>query len=170
MSALPHTPTRLVPMTESWLDEVMAVEQTAYSHPWTRGNFLDSLRSGYRAEVLLNQLSPTEKVIGYFVAMPGVDEMHLLNITVAPICQGQGWGRVLLQSVVDASQACHAQCLWLEVRASNARALSVYERFGFRRVGERKRYYPLSAEQREDAIVMSLMLGTPPTTALRSSP
>ena len=96
--------------------------------------------------------------------------MHLLNITVAPVCQGQGWGRVLLQSVVDASQACHAQCLWLEVRASNARALSVYERFGFRRVGERKRYYPLSAEQREDAIVMSLMLGTPPTTALRSSP
>ena len=170
MSALPNTPTRLSPMTEGWLDEVMAIEQTAYSHPWTRGNFLDSLRSGYRAEVLLNQLSPTEEVIGYFVAMQGVDEMHLLNITVAPVCQGQGWGRVLLQSVVDASRACHAQCLWLEVRASNARALSVYERFGFRRVGERKRYYPLSAEQREDAIVMSLMLGTLPTTALRSSP
>lgn len=170
MSALPNTPTRLSPMTEGWLDEVMAIEQTAYSHPWTRGNFLDSLRSGYRAEVLLNQLSPTEEVIGYFVAMQGVDEMHLLNITVAPVCQGQGWGRVLLQSVVDASRACHAQCLWLEVRASNARALSVYERFGFRRVGERKRYYPLSAEQREDAIVMSLMLGTLRTTALRSSP
>ena len=170
MSALPNTPTRLSPMTEGWLDEVMAIEQTAYSHPWTRGNFLDSLRSGYRAEVLLNQLSPTEEVIGYFVAMQGVDEMHLLNITVAPVCQGQGLGRVLLQSVGDASRACHAQCLWLEVRASNARALSVYERFGFRRVGERKRYYPLSAEQREDAIVMSLMLGTLPTTALRSSP
>jgi ribosomal-protein-alanine N-acetyltransferase len=170
MSALPNTPTRLSPMTEGWLDEVMAIEQTAYSHPWTRGNFLDSLRSGYRAEVLLSQLSSTEEVIGYFVAMQGVDEMHLLNITVAPVCQGQGWGRVLLQSVVEASQASHAQCLWLEVRASNARALSVYERFGFRRVGERKRYYPLSAEQREDAIVMSLMLGPLPTTALRSSP
>jgi ribosomal-protein-alanine N-acetyltransferase len=170
MSAMPEVTTRLVPMTEAKLDEVMAIEQMAYSHPWTRGNFLDSLRSGYRAEVLLSTGLSDEKVIGYFVAMPGVEEMHLLNITVSPVCQGQGWGQILLQAVVERSRQCLAQWLWLEVRASNLRALSIYQRFGFRRVGERKGYYPLSTGQREDAIVMSLLLTAPARGASRSAP
>lgn len=73
------------------LDALMAVEQRAYSHPWSRGNFTDSLASGYQIELLLGG----EQVIGYFVAMPGVEEAHLLNITVAPEFQQQGWSVVL---------------------------------------------------------------------------
>ncbi len=141
------------PMTEARLDAVLAIEQRAYPHPWSRGNFADSLRSGYEAQLLC----AGETVLGYFVAMQGVDEVHLLNITVSPEYQGQGWGRVLLDALAIWSRGRGAQWLWLEVRVGNLRAQHVYLRYGFRRVGERKHYYP-AAQGREDAIVMSLKL------------
>lgn len=142
------------PLTEARLDEVVAVEREAYEHPWTRGNFSDSLQSGYQAQVL----SADETMLGYFVAMKGVDEVHLLNITVAPAYQGQGWGRVMLDALAIWARAEAAQWLWLEVRASNTRAQRIYEHHGYRRVGERKGYYPASHGRREDAVVMSLKL------------
>jgi ribosomal-protein-alanine N-acetyltransferase len=142
------------PLTEARLDEVVAIEARAYEHPWTRGNFVDSLRSGYQAQLL----GAEGKVIGYFVAMMGVDEVHLLNITVAPEFQGQGWGRVLLDALALWARGQGAQWLWLEVRASNARAQRIYEHHGYRRVGERKGYYPARLGKREDAVVMSLPL------------
>ena len=141
------------PMTESRLDEVVAIERRSYGHPWTRGNFADSLKSGYQAQLLC----AGDVVLGYFVAMQGVDEVHLLNITVAPEYQGHGWGRVLLDALALWSRAEGAQWLWLEVRTSNTRAQQVYLRYGYRRVGERKNYYPADGG-REDAIVMSYKL------------
>jgi ribosomal-protein-alanine N-acetyltransferase len=142
------------PLTEARLDEVVAIEAAAYDHPWTRGNFVDSLRSGYQAQLL----GANGVVLGYFVAMMGVDEVHLLNITVAPAWQGQGWGRVMLDALAVWARGQGAQWLWLEVRASNARAQRIYEHHGYRRVGERKGYYPAGFGRREDAIVMSLKL------------
>ena len=136
------------------LDALMAVEQRAYSHPWSHGNFTDSLASGYQIELLLGG----EQVIGYFVAMPGVEEAHLLNITVAPEFQQQGWSVVLLDALALWARGRGAQWLWLEVRVSNLRARQVYEKYGFERVGERKRYYPSASAEREDAIVMSYAL------------
>lgn len=141
------------PMTPDRLDEVLAIERSAYAHPWTRGNFADSLRSGYHAQLLV----AGETIIGYYVAMKGVDEVHLLNITVAPAFQGQGWGRIMLDALSLWSRSQGAQWLWLEVRVGNTRAQSVYERYGYRRVGERKNYYPAGGK-REDAIVMSYKL------------
>ena len=141
------------PMTEARLDEVLAIEHSAYAHPWTRGNFADSLRSGYQGQLLC----AGETVLGYFIAMKGVDEVHLLNITVAPAYQGQGWGRVMLDALALWARGQGAQWLWLEVRTSNRRALEVYQRYGYRRVGERKGYYP-AHDGREDAIVMSYKL------------
>lgn len=145
---------RLEPLTIERLASVCTVEQAAYSHPWTRANFIDSLHAGYHCQLLLGG----EHLIGYFVAMKGVDEVHLLNLTVAPGFQRQGWAPMLLEALGGWSRAQGAQWLWLEVRASNARALEVYERQGFRRVGVRKGYYPAHGGQREDAIVMSLRL------------
>jgi ribosomal-protein-alanine N-acetyltransferase len=141
------------PMTESRLDEVVAIERRAYAHPWTPGNFSDSLRSGYQAPLLC----VGDTVIGYFVAMQGVDEVHLLNITVDPDYQGQGWGRVLLDALAFWARGQRAQWVWLEVRTSNRRAQDVYQRYGYRRVGDRKNYYPAD-HGREDAIVMSYKL------------
>jgi len=145
---------RFEPLTDEYLGEVVAIESRSYEHPWTRGNFADSLRSGYQAQVLV----AGDMLIGYFVAMRGVDEVHLLNITVAPEHQSCGWGRLMLDALALWSRQQGAQWLWLEVRVSNVRALRIYERRGFRRVGERKGYYPAGAGQREDAIVMSLKI------------
>jgi [ribosomal protein S18]-alanine N-acetyltransferase len=142
------------PLTPELLNEVMAIERQAYEHPWTRANFLDSIHSGYQAQVL----SAGGVVLGYFVAMKGVDEVHLLNLTVAPGQQGEGWGRVMLDALALWARGQGAQWLWLEVRVSNARALRIYECHGYRRVGERKGYYPAAHGAREDAVVMSLKL------------
>lgn len=142
------------PLTEARLDAVTAIEREAYDHPWTRGNFADSLKSGYQAQLLTGGGA----VLGYFVAMLGVDEVHLLNITVAPAHQHQGWGRVMLDALALWARSQRAQWLWLEVRVSNLRAQRIYERHGYRRVGERRRYYPAGNGRREDAVVMSLKL------------
>jgi ribosomal-protein-alanine N-acetyltransferase len=142
------------PMTEARLADVVAAEERAYEHPWTQGNFADSLRSGYQAQVLVAD----DTLLGYFVAMKGVDEVHLLNITVVPEHQSQGWGRIMLDAIALWARGQGAQWLWLEVRTSNERAQRIYERQGYRRVGERKGYYPAADGRREDAIVMSLKL------------
>ena len=142
------------PLTEARVEAVVAIEDQAYDHPWTRGNFLDSVRAGYQAQLLV----AGTQLLGYFVAMKGVDEVHLLNLTVAPDCQGQGWGRVMLDALAQWSRGQGAQWLWLEVRASNERAQQIYGRYGYRRVGERKGYYPDAQGKREDAVVMSLKL------------
>jgi ribosomal-protein-alanine N-acetyltransferase len=98
-------------------------------------------------------------LVGYYVAMAGVDEMHLLNLTVAPAQQRRGHSRILLDALERRCREQTLATLWLEVRASNARARQVYARRGFAEVGLRRGYYPASKAQREDAIVMSLPLG-----------
>jgi ribosomal-protein-alanine N-acetyltransferase len=136
------------------LPAVLAVEASAYSHPWSRGNFIDSIAAGYVAQVLA---STATGVVGYFVAMPGVDELHLLNITVAPAWQRQGHGHALLDAVQAHARAEHLSTLWLEVRHSNVRARALYRRRGFAEVGLRRGYYP-AVGGREDAVVMRLDL------------
>lgn len=155
MSLKPQPVRRLEKMAITHLDEVMVIEHAAYPFPWTRGNFIDSLASGYPAQVLFDS-ERRGHVIGYFVAMEGVDEMHLLNLAVAPEAQGRGHGRFMLDALVDLSRQCRAQQLWLEVRRSNPRAHALYQRYGFRDIGVRRGYYPAAGGQREDAVVMSL--------------
>lgn len=145
---------QFVPLLADRLDAVLQVEQRAYAHPWNRTNFLDALHSGYQAQMLVADGT----VLGYFVAMQGVDEVHLLNITVDPEFQGQGWAKVLLDALALWARGQGAEWLWLEVRVGNARAMHVYESHGYRRVGQRKQYYPADNGQREDAVVMSLRL------------
>ena len=144
----------LAPMTQEDLDAVIAIEQTAYSHPWTRGNFRDSINPLFEAQCLWLD----GELLGYFLAMHGVEEMHLLNITVAPAHQGQGWGHMMLDALSLMSRHAGSQWLWLEVRQSNQRALQVYARYGFKQVSIRKDYYPAGRQQREHAVVMSLKL------------
>ena len=143
----------LLPMTAAQLDAVMAIEAAAYAFPWSRGNFIDSLAAGHPAQVLQGARG---EMLGYYVAMVGVGEMHLLNITVAPLAQGRGHARVLLQTLIAQCRVQRASSLWLEVRAGNDRARAMYRHFGFTQVGLRKGYYPAAFGRREDAIVMSL--------------
>lgn len=137
------------------LDAVLALEQLAYPFPWTRGNFVDSLAAGYVAQVLR---AADGRLLGYFLAMQGLTEMHLLNIAVAPDAQSQGHARRMLDALQDLARAQGCEQIWLEVRRSNERARQVYARYGFVETGLRRAYYPAGAGQREDAVLMSLTL------------
>ena len=88
MSAVLKDAPHLTPMREADLAEVMAIENAIYSHPWTRGNFADSLNAGYECRCLrLGQ-----ELLGYFVLMVAAQEAHLLNLSIGPAHQRRGHG------------------------------------------------------------------------------
>ena len=132
-------------MTALDLAGVAAIEQAAFAFPWSRGNFGIVLRDG------------GNEVAGYLILMPVVDEMHLLNVTVAPVWQRQGLGRWLLRLAVALTLAHGFGSLLLEVRPSNTGAITLYHRVGFAEIGRRKRYYPAENNTREDALVMRIV-------------
>lgn len=146
----PPTPLVLRPLGVEQLDAVLAIEAQAYPFPWTRGNFIDALAAGYLAQGLE---TPERELVAYQIAMAGVDEWHLLNLTVAPAQQGRGHALRLLHELARHGRTTGAHCLWLEVRPSNVRARRLYERFGFVQVGLRRGYYP-DVQGREDALVL----------------
>jgi ribosomal-protein-alanine N-acetyltransferase len=146
MSAVLRDVPELTRMREQELDQVMAIESAIYTHPWTRGNFADSLRAGYQCCVLRSG----GELIGYFVLMVAAGEAHLLNLSIAASRQRAGYGSLLLRQAAD-----HARSL--EVRPSNRGAQALYTRFGFRKVAVRRAYYP-APEGREDALVLTLPL------------
>ena len=145
------------PMTVNDLDAVLAIERAAYAFPWTHGNFVDSLAAGYWTQLAFDA---DGSVAAYAVAMAVVDEMHLLNLTAAPALQGRGHAQAMLDRLQADSRALGLDTLWLEVRASNARARRLYRWRGFRDVGLRRDYYPAPLGEREHAVVMRLSLAT----------
>jgi [ribosomal protein S18]-alanine N-acetyltransferase len=147
MSALPVAKTELVPMRETDVDAVTAMEQRAHPFPWTRGNFVDSLKAGHSAWMFREGGEP----IGYAVLMMTVDEAELLDITIAPEHQRRGLGSELLDRMFEVARGHGALRMLLEVRPSNESALALYRRFGFVEIGRRCAYY----HGREDAIVMA---------------
>ncbi len=144
---------RFRPMTEADLDAVMAIEPHIYSHPWTRGNFVDSLVSGYSAWVLLDDA----KIIGYSLMMLVLDEAHLLNLSIAKAYQKRGLGRLLLEHMIASARQHGVANMFLEVRPSNISAIALYENIGFNEMAIRRGYYP-AHNGREDAVLMGLAL------------
>jgi [ribosomal protein S18]-alanine N-acetyltransferase len=143
----------VAPMDVEDLDEVERVEAAVYPFPWTRGNFRDSLHAGYQCVVC----RVDGEVAAYALQMYGVDEAHLLNITVARALQGRGHGSRLLRWLEGEARARRMASMFLEVRPSNAGAQALYRRLGYEQVGVRRGYYPAAAG-REDALVMKKAL------------
>ncbi|HYD58087.1 MAG TPA: ribosomal protein S18-alanine N-acetyltransferase [Burkholderiales bacterium] len=150
MSAVLKSAPVLSPMRERDLDEVLEVEDAIYSHPWTRGNFSDSLGAGYACMTWRVE----RELVGYFVLMVAVGEAHLLNLSIAPAWQRHGQGSALLVEAASLARRLGADSMFLEVRPSNLAAQALYRRFGFRQVGVRRGYYPAHGG-REDALVLS---------------
>lgn len=164
MSALPRSPAaapspvgmalRVRAMRREDLDAVTAIELQVYPFPWSRGNFGDSLVSGYDAWVFESGDASAPALAGYAVAMWIPDEAHLLNLSVAANMQGRGVGRAMLDWLLRDAARRGARGMMLEVRPSNARAIALYRSFGFAQIGVRKRYYPADGGAREDALVL----------------
>jgi len=153
MSAVLKDEPRFEPMREPDLGAVLAIENAVYTHPWSRGNFIDSLRSAYECRLY----RAGSDLLGYFVLLPAAGEAHLLNLSVAAAHQRRGHGSALLEEVIRLARAHRSRTVFLEVRESNRPAQALYLRFGFRRIAVRRDYYP-AGEGREDAIVLSLAL------------
>jgi ribosomal-protein-alanine N-acetyltransferase len=149
MSALPERLPRYRTMVPEDIETIVAIECNIYPHPWTRGNFVDSLAAGYDCRVL----ECAGEVAGYGVLMVAAGEAHLLNLSVARGWQRQGLGRALLEHFTQRARDGGADLLLLEVRPSNTAALALYEAAGLQRIGLRRGYYP-AGERREDAVVM----------------
>lgn len=139
-------------MTEADLDAVLKIEYAAFSHPWTRGIFLDGLKS---YEIWL--MFEGQQQVGHGVINVIIDEAHLLNITVKPESQGRGLGLALLDCLMKRAYQLNGRECFLELRASNQSAYRLYERYGFNEIGRRRDYYP-AVGGREDALVMACTL------------
>ncbi len=153
MSAQLQPNLSLRPMQIGDLDAIMQIEPSIYSHPWTRGNFSDSLNSGYSAWILEDK----DEMIGYALMMMVMDEAHLLNLSIAKAHQKKGLGRYLLEHMLKIAKNHKAANMFLEVRPSNISAIALYENIGFCEMAVRRGYYPAKVG-REDAVLMGLAL------------
>ncbi len=142
-----------IPMADQHLPAIAMIEPLAHSHPWSQSLLSDIAGRGACHHVMLLD----ERVIGYFYAQNIVGEVTLLNIAVAPEVQGKGYGKALMNAFLDVCRQQRAEEVWLEVRASNQTALSIYRKVGFNEVDRRVNYYPTTSG-REDAVIMSLIL------------
>jgi ribosomal-protein-alanine N-acetyltransferase len=137
-------------MSAQDLSTVMEIETAAYAHSWSEGNFRDCLSAGY--EMVICDLE--QQTIGYGVMSMAAGEAHLLNLCIHPQKQGRGHGRQLLNHLMQIADQKNASTVYLEVRASNNRACTLYHMAGFNEIGLRTGYYP-SGSDREDAIVFA---------------
>jgi len=144
---------RLRAMTTPDLPAVMAIETTSQPTPWSEGNFRDCLRDGYRCRVAAIDGEP----VGFMILSSVLDETHLLNVAVAPARQRRGLALWMLQDALEEARAASMSVMYLEVRAGNQGAQSLYQRLGFVENGRRKGYYRADA-RREDAVLMMLEL------------
>lgn len=143
---------KLREMVVADVDTIMDIEVKAHAWPWTHGIFKDNIESGYNCWVM----EENSEIVAYGIVQIVVGESELLNITVNPKHQGKGYGRLMLNELIDIARA-GADTMFLEVRPSNKNAIGLYESMGFNEIGVRKNYYPAKGG-REDALMMALAL------------
>ncbi|MDH5180318.1 MAG: ribosomal protein S18-alanine N-acetyltransferase [Gammaproteobacteria bacterium] len=151
MSAVLEPGISLRPMTIDDLDQVIAIETATYDFPWTRGIFHDCLQVGYCCWVI----ETAGDIFAYGVMSVAADEAHILTIVVSEDARRQGFGKSILEHLLNIAQQRNASVVLLEVRPSNTAAVNLYYQTGFSEIGIRKDYYP-DHGGREDALVMGL--------------
>lgn len=129
------------------------IHKSAHIKPWSASAFEDCFTKPYEAFVQWHD----ETVAGYAILLIVVDEMTLMDIAVDECSRGKGIGRALLKTAIERAQVLSIAKIWLEVRASNHIAFSLYARLGFEVVEVRKGYYD-STDGKEDANIMCLDL------------
>jgi len=132
---------------------VVAIEQQAFTDPWSANAFQDALV--HPAVFFACARSGGRDIVGYVVAWFAADEGEIANLAVAPSGWGSGIGRRLLEAALHAATSRGAAAVYLEVRDSNDRARRLYQSSGFEEIGRRRRYYRRPVE---DAIVLRRML------------
>jgi ribosomal-protein-alanine N-acetyltransferase len=157
----PRGQTEIRRMMRKDLDEVLAIEKMCFPAPWSRVLFEQEFQFPQAHLLAAADPEAPERIRGYLCFWLVAEEIHILNLAVHPQWRQQGIGGRLLEYVVEYSRAKGAEEIYLEVRRSNYRAISLYRRFHFQPRGIRPRYYQDSGE---DAIIMGLRLADSPST------
>ena len=141
-------------VTSSDITKLCALEKATQADPWSREVF----EKCFQAKSLGWVIDPTaDKVTGFILILLQLNECHILNICVDPSLQRQGYGTQLLSHALMEAKQQGAEIVYLEVRRSNEKAIALYQKMGFEKMGERKDYY-LAAGGREDAWVFARKL------------
>jgi len=145
------------------LTQILAIEANAQASPWGRLSFEESLTKGYCCRVIEVSgaaISGTPEsqllnIVAYHVVCEIVDELHILNVVTAPQTQGLGLGHMLMADILEIAKRKNVAKLFLEVRASNTVAQSLYLKWQFTQIALRKSYYRPTSQsgKREDALV-----------------
>lgn len=139
------------PMRPDDLDQVMAIEERSFTLPWRRKMFEAELTGNPFASLAV-AIGPNDAVLGYICIWVVFDELHLMTLSVHPDCRRRGIGEELVRWALDCGRG-RVRLATLEVRAGNAAARALYEKFGFSATATRPGYYH---EPREDAVIMTL--------------
>lgn len=131
------------------VNELMPIENSCHSHPWSEKTFKSCIGSRYFGHYLSDQ----NNIIGFYVGEYILGEATLMDICISPAYQGNGYGKNILNYFTAEAKSLGAENLHLEVRAKNISALMMYINDGYAEVARRTGYYP-SAVGYEDAIVM----------------
>jgi ribosomal-protein-alanine N-acetyltransferase len=138
--------TTIRPLGYSDLPQVIAIERRSFPAPWSLAMFVLELS---KPSGICLAAADEQALVGYLVCSRYDQVWHLMNIAVEPAARRQGLASTLLEEMLE--RAGHDEPITLEVRASNAPAIALYEQFGFRAAGTRRRYY---ADTGEDALIM----------------
>ncbi|MBB3169470.1 ribosomal protein S18-alanine N-acetyltransferase [Simiduia aestuariiviva] len=147
-----HVSAQLRLLIPSDIDAVMAIETVAHSHPWKRQSMDDSLAGHHRCVGCV----VNEELVGFYIASMGGGDAELLDIAIHPSQRGRGLADLLMGDLIQWAEK-KAETVFLEVRISNHKAISVYQRHDFIEVGERPNYYP-TANGKEHALIMARYL------------
>lgn len=139
----------IVPLNYETVEDVYNVELSAFSHPWSKESFLEELVNPLARYFVLKI---NDEVIGYVGLWHILDEGHITNVAVKKEYQGKGYSNYLIKEIIKYKNDNKMKFLTLEVRESNIIAQKLYEKYGFEKIGERKRYY----ENKETAFLYSL--------------
>lgn len=147
------------------LPDVLVIERASFTMPWSRGAFLYEMEQNQVARCWVGR--EDGRIVGYICLWEVADEVHVTNVAVHPEARRRGVARALLGSVFARARAAGGRMVLLEVRPSNAEAITLYESFGFRVVGRRRGYY---YDTGEDALVMEARVASITAPEAESSP
>ncbi len=135
-------------MTKAHLPDILAVERESFSHPWTENMFLEELSGKFSVYCAAVENGRAVAYMGMWIL---ADEGHITNIAVARAFRRRGFAAALIDNFTALAEEKKLAFMTLEVRASNAAAIALYEKKGFVMAGRRKNYY----DNTEDALLMT---------------
>jgi len=139
---------RIETMNAAHVAQIAQLEKICFSDPWSERSIASELDNQLAFWLVATE---GENVAGYIGSQTVMDETDMMNVAVHPDFRRQGIAEALIHSLVEQLKAMGSHCLTLEVRASNAPAIALYEKLGFSEIGRRKNYY---RNPREDALIL----------------